>query len=270
MLSPSEISHQFKLPIKNSTLLYSDLKSLNLLQSTKNDVKKFQVITIVDKNYPELLKMINDAPLVLYALGNTSLLTASPILSVIGTRNPSGEARGKIKSIVKPLIEDDWTIVSGMAKGIDSFAHLLTLQEKGKTIAVLGGGFYHIYPKQNTKLFHDIIKHGLVLSEYPPETPPARFRFPERNRLISGLSFGTLVVEATERSGTLITVDQALDQGREVYAVPGSPVIPQTKGCHQMIQDGAKLVIDANDIKEDWEKIEPNYKTMKMNPIKNA
>src|SRR5690625_3753192 len=145
-----------------------------------------------------------------------------------------------------------------MAKGIDSYAHKLALGHKGNTIAVLGGGFNHIYPKQNSMLYKQISEKGLVISEYPPHIPPKRYHFPERNRIISGLSFGTLVIEATERSGTLITVDQALDQGREVYAVPGSPLIPQTKGCHQMIQDGAKLVINADDIREDWKSIGNN------------
>src|SRR5699024_5620637 len=164
----------------------------------------------------------------------------------------------KMKLIVKPLVRQNWIIVSGMAKGIDSYAHKLALGHKGNTIAVLGGGFNHIYPKQNNMLYKQIAVKGLVLSEYPPEVPPKRFHFPDRNRLISGLSVGTIVNEATEISGTLITVDQALYQGREVYAVPGSPLIPQTTGCHRMIQDGAKLVQDVQDIVEDWETIGNN------------
>jgi len=252
-LSPSEISQQYHLPLQRARSFYSDLHDFKLSQSVHSDLTKFQVITIVDKNYPSILKTIHDAPLVLYASGNISLLENKPALSVIGTRNPSGEAKRKIKYIINPLIKEGWSIVSGMARGIDSLAHILTLEEQGNTIAVLGGGFNHIYPKQNITLYKRISKNGLVLSEYPPDMPPARFHFPERNRIISGLSFGTLVIEATERSGTLITVDQALDQGREVYAVPGSPLISQTKGCNLMIQDGAKLVISANDIKEDWE-----------------
>lgn len=215
----------------------------------------YATITIVDENYPTVLKQIKDPPIVLYGLGNLSLLSHTPIISVIGTREPSKEARLKTEFIVKPLIESDWLIVSGMAKGIDSYAHHLALNHQGKTIAVLGGGFKHIYPKQNIDLFKKIVEHGLVLSEYPPHIPPARYHFPERNRIISGLSFGTLVIEAKEKSGTLITVDQALDQGREVYAVPGSPLVLQSKGCHQMIQDGAKLVIHAEDIIEDWPRI---------------
>src|SRR5699024_7400953 len=181
-----------------------------------------------------------------------------PAISVIGTRRPSAEARQKTHFAVRPLLEQGWTIVSGMAIGIDRFSHELAIDHQGKTIAVLGSGFHHIYPRENIPLFHKIVKNGLVLSEYPPDVPPRKFHFPERNRLISGLSFATLVIEATERSGTLITVDQALDQGREVYAVPGSPLIPQTKGCHRMIQDGAKLVQDVQDIVEDWETIGNN------------
>jgi len=245
--------------MKNAITFYKDLRNDALKKQIKQDVNQYTIITIVDENYPHVLKPIKDPPFVLYAKGNPLLLQHSPVLSVIGTRNPSTEALLKMKLIVKPLVEKDWVIVSGMAKGIDSYAHKLALSYTGKTIAVLGGGFNHIYPKQNFTLFNQIAEKGLVLSEYPPNVPPMRYHFPERNRIISGLSFGTLVIEATERSGTLITVDQALDQGREVYAVPGSPLIPQTKGCHQMIQDGAKLVQTVEDIQEDWETIGSNF-----------
>lgn len=244
--------------MKNATLFHSDLHNFNLKQQIRNDLKKFAIITIVDEIYPHVLKTIKDPPFVLYALGDTSLLSYLPALSVIGTRNPSNEAQRKMQHIVKPLVDANWLVVSGMAKGVDSLAHYISLKNNGKTIAVLGGGFHHIYPKQNSPLFKQIAEKGLLLSEYPPDVPPARYHFPERNRIISGLCFGTLVIEAKERSGTLITVDQALDQGREVYAVPGSPLIPQTKGCHQMIQDGAKLVQDPQDILEDWETIGSN------------
>lgn len=251
-LSLEEIGKQFNLPAKNAALFHFDLHNLALRQKILDDIQRFKIITIVDETYPSMLNTIKDAPLVLYALGDTSLLTYTPSISVIGTRNPSKEAGKKMELIVKPLIEKKWLTISGMAKGIDSYAHKMSLSQNGKTIAVLGGGFHYIYPKQNIPLFHEIVKNGLVLSEYPPDVPPAKYHFPERNRIISGLSFGTLVIEATERSGTLITVEQALDQGREVYAVPGSPLYPQTKGCHQMIQDGAKLVHSSEDISEDW------------------
>lgn len=257
-LSSTDISKRFLIPMKNATLFYSDLHSILLREKIQQEMKGCVALTIVDDLYPSALRNIQDPPLVLYLKGDTSLLDHFPALSVIGTRNPSPEAVGKIKSIVTPLIKKEWLIISGMAKGIDSYAHQLSLSLGGKTIAILGGGFNYIYPKQNLGLFHQIVENGLVITEYPPNTPPTRYHFPERNRIISGLSFGTLVIEATERSGTMITVDQALDQGREVYAIPGSPLIPQTKGCHQMIQDGAKLVFEANDIFEDWDSIGKN------------
>ncbi|WP_010530647.1 DNA-processing protein DprA [Lentibacillus jeotgali] len=258
-LSASEISQFFSLPMKKASLFYSDLRSTALISQIKHELKSVRIITAVDDIYPFVLKTIKDAPLVLYAIGNTQLMNQNPILSVIGTRRPSGEAKAKMQKYVLPLIQDNWTIASGMAAGIDSYAHQLAVQYEGKTIAVMGSGFNHIYPKHNIGLFKQIAAKGLLLTEYPPDTPPERFHFPERNRIISGLSFGTFVIEATKKSGTLITVDQALDQGREVYALPGSPLTPHAEGCHTMIQDGAKLVRSPDDILEDWVRIEPNW-----------
>ena len=252
-LSAHQLHLKYKLPMQRARILYADLHNVEIQESIVRDLNHFQVITMNDPDYPPKLKTIPDPPLVLYATGNLALLKSTPAVSVIGTRKPSREAENKTNYIIRPLIKAGWTIVSGMALGIDSFAHALALTEQGETIAVLGSGFNHIYPRQNIKLFNHISEMGLVLSEYPPDVPPARFRFPERNRIISGLSFGTVVIEAAERSGTLITVDQALDQGREVYAVPGSPLLHQTRGCHRLIQDGAKLVMGADDIIDDWE-----------------
>ncbi|WP_090866489.1 DNA-processing protein DprA [Oceanobacillus limi] len=252
-LTASDIKKRYNIPLEKSTTIVQDLHHDRLYNQVVRDFSHYKVITIVDENYPPMLKTIKDAPLVLYTIGNTSLLNSQPALSVIGTRKPSKEAKGKLNHIVRPLLDDKWVIISGMARGIDSFSHQLSLHCKGKTIAVLGSGFDNIYPQENVGLFQRICEEGLVISEYPPNCPPKPYYFPERNRIISGLSFGTLVIEAMERSGTLITVDQALDQGKEVYAVPGSPLIQQTIGCHKMIQDGAKLVHHANDILEDWE-----------------
>ncbi|GAA0612369.1 DNA-processing protein DprA [Virgibacillus siamensis] len=258
----TEINQFFGIPHKQASILYSDLRNPSLIKQIVHDVSSYRTITLVDEDYPTVLKTIKDAPLVLYAFGNPSLLNKFPLISVIGTRKPSKEALSKMEAFVVPLILKKWVVVSGMASGIDSMAHRHTLKHDGMTIAVLGGGFHHIYPKHNSLLFDQIAEHGLVISEYPPNTPPKRYYFPERNRIISGLSFGTLVIEATERSGTLITVDQALDQGREVYAVPGNPILAQTKGCHKMIQDGAKLVQDPQDIIEDWQRMGANYKLL--------
>lgn len=254
-MSASQLRHLTSVNLQEINKLYSDLHSEKHQTETLSFMGKYHVITIVDEMYPSVLKRIKDPPIVLYAHGNIDLLRYTPSLSVIGTRKPSIEAKEKLKLIVEPMIRKKWLIVSGMAIGVDGLAHWKSLKNNGKTIAVLGGGFDHIYPKQNIPLYEKIVKSGLIISEYAPNIRPARYHFPERNRIISGLSFGTLVIEATERSGTLITVDQALDQGREVYAVPGSPLLKQTIGCHRMIQDGAKLVINANDILEDWEQM---------------
>lgn len=248
-LNTSEIGDLFNIPTKKALLIYQCIQQIN---PTKINHPPKSILTIYDSDYPTHLKMIPDPPLVLYMSGDVQLLHQQPSISVIGTRKPSYEAFGKLEHIITPLIKQNWVIVSGFAYGIDSMAHRLTLQHHGKTIAVLGGGFNFLYPKENIHLFKDISQLGLVVTEYPPNVPPKRYHFPERNRIISGISNATLVVEATERSGTLITVDQALEQGREVYAIPGSPLITQTIGCHKLIQDGAKLVMHANDITEDW------------------
>lgn len=252
-LTSSELHNLYRLPMKNATTFLKDLHSEQFLFTISQNLKPYDIITYFDENYPLLLKEINDPPLVLFTYGDQSLLNNSPSISVIGTRNPSEVAYQKVQHYLIPLLKKQWTIVSGMAYGVDGFAHRVTLNNEEKTIAVLGGGFHHIYPKQHEQLFENIGEKGLVISEYPPHIRPRRYHFPERNRIISGLSFATLVIEATQRSGTLITVDQALDQGRQVYAAPGTPFIKQTIGCHRLIQDGAKLVIDGTDILDDWE-----------------
>lgn len=250
-----EISKYYLIPYERSVNIFQDLHDTFLKEQIDIEFKKYHIITIQDKNYPEMLKNIKDPPLVLYALGDLSLLQHKPAISVIGTRKPSSEAGSKTAQIIKPLIQRNWVIISGLARGIDSYAHRIALLNQGKTIAILGCGLEHIYPAENCSLFKQIAEYGLLLSEYPPHVRPKPYHFPERNRIISGLSFGILVIEATSKSGTLITVDQALDQGREVYAVPGSILHPQTIGCHKMIQDGAKLVTSEYEILEDWDKI---------------
>lgn len=251
-MDPQQIGKTFNLSIDRARTVYNDLHNAQLASQIERDSTNCHIITYFDELYPDILRQIKDPPYVLYALGNLDLLKKQPVLSVIGTRKPSNEGMKKTSFLVDPLAEAGWVIVSGMARGIDGYAHRRTLDAKGKTVAVLGSGFGHIYPRDHFSLFCEIATEGLVLSEYPPDAPPQKFHFPERNRIISGLGFGTLVIEAMERSGTLITVEQALDQGREVYAVPGSPLNVQASGCHQMIQDGAKLVTRGEEIMEDW------------------
>src|SRR5699024_8437654 len=199
-LTQTQFTNLFSISSKRAGTILSDLHDYSIIQNIKQDLKHFSAITIVDDTYPHVLKPIKDSPLVLYAAGNIQLLNMTPSLSVIGTRNPSMEAVPKLRHILTHPIQKGWVIVSGMAKGIDSLAHQLTLNMKGKTIAVLGGGFHHIYPRENMSLYRNIKETGLVLTEYPPSVRPERYHFPERNRIISGLSYGTLVLEATERS----------------------------------------------------------------------
>ena len=250
--TPSQISTFFKITPKKAQFIHEELHSIDTISLIKKDAKSYHIITYFDPLYPNQLKLIPDPPYVFYARGQVHLLKSNTMLSVIGTRKPSKMARLKIEKFIKPLIEKDWLIVSGMARGIDSYAHELTLSLNGKTIAVLGGGFDNIYPKENKKLFEKIAKNGLVISEYPPALKPERYFFPERNRIISGLSFGTLVIEASKPSGTLITVDQALEQGKEIFVLPGNIFDEETLGNNELIQHGAKLVINSKDIEDEY------------------
>lgn len=253
--SAQDLIKQYSLPKLRADQLVRDLHDASIIEQLQQDQKKFLIWTIFDSDYPWSLKMIPDPPYVLYGLGDANLIHHTPSISVVGTRQPSSEAKRKMHDILTPLVAKDWLFVSGMALGIDSYAHRIACFYQGKTIAVLGGGLNYPYPKEHQTLFEKLIDRQLVLSEYAPNTRPERYFFPERNRIISGLSFATLVIEAQERSGSLITVDQALEQGREVYAVPGSLYNKQTKGCHKLIQDGAKLVQNTYDLLEEWEEI---------------
>lgn len=179
-----------------------------------------KIININDKNYPEKLKNIDTPPRQLYLLGNEKLLYEFS-LAIIGCREYSEYGKKIAKELSFKLAKQGVNIISGMARGIDSFAHIGCIVAGGKTIAILGSGFNNIYPKENLELFNEIIKNGgLVITEYPPEMKPLGSNFPKRNRIISGLSDGVIVIEAKKKSGTLITVDYALEQGKEVFAVP--------------------------------------------------
>ncbi|WP_408010978.1 DNA-processing protein DprA [Pseudalkalibacillus sp. A8] len=204
-----------------------------------------------DTEYSSLLREIFDPPLVLYIKGDKALLTGRRILSVVGTRDASLNGHRSLEKILTPLIEKGWTIVSGLAFGIVIAAHRQAIASGGSTIAVLGSGFHHVYRREHTDIARNIASSHLLVSEYPPDRKPAKWQFPMRNRIISGLSRGTLIIEAREKSGSLITGDQALQQGREVFAVPGSILEPRTRGTHYLIQQGAKLTTSAEDILEE-------------------
>ncbi|OGY23212.1 MAG: DNA protecting protein DprA [Candidatus Woykebacteria bacterium RBG_13_40_15] len=214
--------------------------------------KNVKVITIDDKSYPSILKEISDPPPVLYIKGNLDLGVENRCIAVVGSRKITSYGRQVTEILVGDLVAAGFTIISGLARGVDSLAHKATLENKGKTIAVLGSGVCNIYPPENVSLAENIINNdGAVISEYPLEMLATPGNFPSRNRIISGLSLGVLVTEAGEDSGSLITAGLAGEQGREVFAVPGPIYSGLAKGPAQLIKQGAKLVMNVGDILEE-------------------
>lgn len=248
-LTINDLQTAFQLSPQDSIHLYNHLHDAERKTNSNILYKKFSPLTIFDSAFPKSLKQIPDPPLILYWKGNLSLLSKKRV-AVIGSRRPSKQASLKINTLLKPMIENDITIVSGLAYGIDAMSHQLALQLSGNTIAVLGFGFHHIYPKQHLSLFQSIAENGLIISEYPPHMKPQKWHFPERNRLISGLSSAVLIIEAAEKSGTMITADQALEQGKEVFAVPDSIFLNEAKGCLKLIQEGATPIINGDQLLE--------------------
>ena len=208
------------------------------------------LICFDDDSYPSLLKQTADFPPLLYGSGNIDLLK-HPQIAIVGSRKCTPGGAKTAMEFARFLAESGLTITSGMATGIDAQAHKGALSCGGNTIAVTGTGLDSIYPSSNRQMAYDIYEKGLLVTEFPLGTGPRSENFPRRNRIISGLCVATLVVEATRRSGSLITAHQAVEQGREVFAVPGSIHNPQAKGCHQLIREGAKLVDQASDIIEE-------------------
>jgi len=207
-----------------------------------------QKITINDKNYPELLKQIPNPPQELYFEGTLKKSEKYP-LAVVGTRKLSVYGRQLTEYFVKTLAKSGLTIISGLALGIDGLAHQTTLDASGRTIAVLGSGLNHIFPAVHKKLFQEIIQSGgVVISEYSPDTPAYKGNFLARNRIISGLSLGVLVIEAPEKSGALITAKEAIKQGRKIFVVPGRIYDKNSTGTNQLIKQGAQAVTNPQDI----------------------
>ncbi len=221
------------------------------------DKKNYSILTMSDPDYPALLLEIPDPPPVLYVYGNLH----NPIhgIAIVGSRNATHYGISATKRLCTSLTTNNITVVSGMARGIDTAAHEGALLGKGKTIAVLGSGLERIYPAENRGLFHKIAETGAVLSEFPLFTEPDAFNFPTRNRIISGISLGTVVVEATKKSGSLITARLAAEQNREVFAVPGNIHSFKSIGTHTLIKQGAKLVEHARDIMEEFPYIFDQY-----------
>ena len=222
------------------------------------------IVTLGDPDYPAALLDTDDPPALLYAMGQIDQLRqlrAHQALAMVGSRNPTPQGKLNAHAFARNLSQAGLTIVSGLALGIDGASHEGALEGASPghiaTIAVVGTGLDRVYPRSHLQLAHRIAQQGLILSEYPLGTQPRPENFPRRNRIISGLSQGTLVVEAALESGSLITARQALDQGREVFAIPGSIHSPQSKGCHALIRQGAKLVESAQDVFEELHTPDP-------------
>jgi DNA processing protein len=209
-----------------------------------------RIVTLHCDRYPPLLKTLRHPPPILFVKGNASCL-GDLQLAIVGSRNPSQGGKRTAHAFSRYLAQRGLTITSGLAAGIDTAAHVGALDAGGRTISVLGTGPDRVYPADNRRLAHSIAESGALVSEFPPGTPPLAAHFPRRNRLISGLSLGVLVVEAAQRSGSLITARLATEQGREVFAIPGSIHNPLTRGCHQLIRQGAKLVENAEHVLEE-------------------
>ncbi len=226
-----------------------EFNSWNLIERQMNLMmqKDIKAVHFHDQSYPELLREIVDAPIVLYVKGELRPQDRYAI-AIVGSRKPTDYGIVVTEKISAELSSMGFTIVSGMARGIDSLAHRGTLMNGGRTIAVLGSGLDRPYPPENRVLMEKIAKDGYVVSEFPPGTPPDKENFPKRNRLISGLSLGVLVVEATSDSGSLITAQYAVDQNREVFAVPGNITSSNSNGTNQLIKKGAILTNSARDI----------------------
>lgn len=247
----------------------SDLKKIQMHPKTRSSIlkkihnidtekikelcKKYGVSVLCheDEYFPESLKKIDDAPLFLFAKGNFNALTRKS-LAVVGTRSVTNEGKWACDHLLPDLIKAGFTIVSGMAAGIDTIAHKSALENGGATIAFWGTGLDLIYPSANKNLATDIMKSGVIFSEFPFGTPPARYNFPRRNRLVSGYSDGVLIVEGKEKSGSLITADFAMEQGKDVFAVPGPIRSPLSRGPHKLIKEGAILVQDSADILDEF------------------
>ncbi|HGA3126503.1 TPA: DNA-processing protein DprA [Streptococcus agalactiae] len=235
---------------KNPTFFIENYKQLDL-KKLRQEFKKFPVLSILDSNYPLELKEIYNPPVLLFYQGNIELLS-KPKLAVVGARQASQIGCQSVKKIIKET-NNQFVIVSGLARGIDTAAHVSALKNGGSSIAVIGSGLDVYYPTENKKLQEYMSYNHLVLSEYFTGEQPLKFHLPERNRIIAGLCQGIVVAEAKMRSGSLITCERALEEGREVFAIPGNIIDGKSDGCHHLIQEGAKCIISGKDILSEYQ-----------------
>lgn len=249
----------------------NDFSKNEILDKAENIIKKSKeheigILSLFDKEYPFNLKQIDNPPYILYYKGDLKKLRRNSV-SIVGTRNPTKESKKYAFDIASKLSALNITVVSGMAKGIDKEAHLGAISSLVNTAAVLGNGIDIVYPSENVKVYNKLIESGIVISEFEVGRKPDRMNFPRRNRIISGLSYATIMVEASSKSGALITVDYALNQGREVYIAPYDEKLKEYFGNHKLYKEGAKIIYDITDILEDFDSIFSNdddYLKMKL------
>ncbi|MDD5686827.1 MAG: DNA-processing protein DprA [Elusimicrobia bacterium] len=257
---------------KTANVIVAERKKIDVRKEIEEAAfNNVNIITSGMDEYPQVLKTIYDYPPVLYVKGQVKECDVVSV-AVVGTRKITTYGKSVCEYLARELVNAGITVISGLARGIDTVAHTIAVEEKGRTIAVLGNGLSNCYPPENRKLEDRIAENGAVISEFSMHTKPDRQNFPRRNRLISGLSLGVIVVEADEKSGALITAKYAIEQGREVFAVPGSIFSKYSKGTHQLIKQGAKLVETIDDIiseinilKNFVERTNKNLKLVKQN-----
>lgn len=255
--NPVDYSFEDMIKIANVTQQFQE-RFINYFKEsqciTEYDLELFKesygFMTFLDEDYPKLLSEIYNPPIALFYQGNKELLQTN-MLAVIGSRQQTEFGRQMIEEIVPNLVEQSWTIVSGLAKGNDTYAHKLAIRSQGNTIGVLGFGLNKVYPKENVRLQDYMSEKQLLVTEYLPNEAPLAYHFPERNRIIAGLSSGTLVIEAKRKSGTFITAQLALEEGRSVFAIPNNPLNKASEGCLSLIQEGAKCTTQSLDILEE-------------------
>jgi len=254
--SPVDLAETMQIPLeqasalKRSYLNYANTPFLKIYNQQRINPLIFR-----DPLYPSSLHDLIDPPAVLYLKGDFTLLDAPEKIAVIGSRKAESYSKSVIQQLLPPLLAEGFVIVSGLAKGADAMAHRSTIDFGGKTIAVIGSGFLHCYPKVNEELSFIIEETQLLITEYPPYMPPRKWNFPMRNRIISGLSKGVIVTQAEVKSGTLSTIEHALDHGKDIFAVPGDIFSPLSAGPHKLIAEGAKPVWNGAQVLEEYRQL---------------
>ncbi|MGM0897552.1 MAG: DNA-processing protein DprA [Bacillota bacterium] len=254
--SPVDLAETMKIPLekanalKRSYLNYANTPFLKIYGQ-----QQIHALTYRHPLYPSSLHDLIDPPAALYLKGDPALLNAPEKIAIIGSRKAQIYSEQAIKELLPPLLAEGFVIVSGLAKGADAMAHRQTVKLGGKTIAVIGSGFLHPYPKANAELFSIIEETQLLVSEYPPYMKPQKWNFPMRNRIISGLSKGVIVTQAEVKSGTFSTIEHALDHGKDIFAVPGDIFSPLSAGPHKLIAEGAKPVWNGAQVLEEYRQL---------------